>query len=251
MSNFAAGGAAAGTAILPGIGTAVGAIGGGIIDFLGNQSANEENRRQFDETMAFNKEMLTSARQYNTEMANTAHQREMADLRKAGINPMMTAMGGNGAPSPVSPTSTQGVGNAAKAPQIGAQLASAIPSALSAANTLAAIKNADADTILKKANAIEASARTQQATSNAKQADEMTKQIARGQDAYAAEADARKNKASIEIKNAATDKLLEQLVKGSSIGSNAVDMIKSLLNGASYKKGRRDGRAEGLEILQP
>ena len=37
---------------------------------------------------------------WQTEMANTAHQREVKDLRAAGLNPILSATGGSGAESP-------------------------------------------------------------------------------------------------------------------------------------------------------
>jgi len=39
-------------------------------------------------TSAFNMVSAEQSRDYNREMASTAHQREVADLRKAGLNPV-------------------------------------------------------------------------------------------------------------------------------------------------------------------
>lgn len=66
-----------------------GSLVGGGLSFLGQSSANKSNRQITADQMNFQREM-----------ANTAYQRAMADMRKAGLNPILAyKMGGAAVPS--------------------------------------------------------------------------------------------------------------------------------------------------------
>lgn len=57
----------------------------------------EWQEQQNAKAMAFNAAEATKSRNWQEYMSNTAHQREIKDLKAAGLNPVLSAMGGNGA----------------------------------------------------------------------------------------------------------------------------------------------------------
>lgn len=71
------------------LGSIAGAVVGGL---MGQHSANQAASQQ----AALNKETM----QWQERMSSTAHQREVKDLRAAGLNPILSATGGSGASTP-------------------------------------------------------------------------------------------------------------------------------------------------------
>lgn len=75
-------------------GAAVGALG----SIYGANKASKSSSRSYDDIL-YDVGMTQAQWKHDEYMANSAHRREVADLRSAGLNPILSATGGSGAPA--------------------------------------------------------------------------------------------------------------------------------------------------------
>lgn len=110
---------------------------------------NSWSAAQADKAMSFNRDEAEKNRKWQEYMSSTAHQREVKDLVAAGLNPVLSAMGGSGAPV------TSGATASGYAPSADTSLSSGLVQlfgALLSSQTQLANKALDAQTNLSVAD---------------------------------------------------------------------------------------------------
>jgi hypothetical protein len=108
--------------------------------------ANAFNADQAQRTNDFNSREAGLQRSWSEYMSGTAHQREIADLKAAGLNPILSGTGGMGSSSP-SGSSASGVAARAEAPPVRSQ-GDAVTAAFQAMTSMADAFKASSATAL-------------------------------------------------------------------------------------------------------
>lgn len=146
---------------LPAIGSFLGDVVGGVLNYHGAKKANKANKKLAREQMAFQQASTREQMAFQERMSNTAYQRAMEDMKKAGLNPIL-AYNQGGASSPA------GAQSGGASAQMTNEMSGAVSSALDAKRLRYEIEN------MKKTNEF-IEAQTTQAYANAVKADKETK----------------------------------------------------------------------------
>lgn len=138
--------------MLPAIAAIAAPVLGGIASYFGQREANDTNVRIADSANQANQANAREQMAFQERMSNTSHQRSVADLKAAGLNPLLAAT--NGASSP------GGAAGTATAARVENAITPAITSALEAKRVGMEMDSLTQDLALKKAQTTEAAMRT-------------------------------------------------------------------------------------------
>lgn len=138
---------------------------------LGGYLQNRANAKLQGEANNANAQMAADTRLWMEQMSNTAHQREVRDLKAAGLNPILSATGGSGASTPSGPTANF------QAAKMEDAVGKGVSSARDAYQLALANKSTEADVAYKDASTVAATAQAAQSVTTAKKMEEETKGI--------------------------------------------------------------------------
>lgn len=234
---------------------AIASVIGSGLSFWGNERTNAANKEMQDAANSsnwaiaqsvnkFNAEEAQKNRDYQTMMSNSAYQRSMADMKAAGLNPML-AFSQGGASSPSGATATGTTGAAQQATRFENSIEKGVSSAKDALRLSREMKAADAQIGLNEA-ATDTQKTQAQLNSNSAKAAEANAAKANADAAImkaqlpAIKAQARNEKTRADMESnpaiQATDAVIDRVGKAAGIIRNAVPSRRKHLEPGEYMK---------------